>query len=299
MGFLLYLYHILWFLKHHKTGSCVKDAMKSWAAIKNGEQVRCQWCSDQGPAVRYCKNCVKLLDRQCKLFHEKIHPYQLHTTFDITVGVYDFQISNFAPIMFCEDHRHKQLDHYCSSSGILLCEECKENGDFNVDEIEQFFSLQDSIYDTKKLIQEILHTHRNFPENSEMTTMLRWIDVSLGLIHDFEDFAAVPLSQDIRRVLEQEISSSNQVFIRCSDVRDKMEGLQIEMRRKFLSNRRDANEQAIGFSHHPTELLHSIQDGENITDSHTNNESTANVPVLQEADQSQINTNSFEDLHPL
>lgn len=238
MVFYLYLYHILSFLKHHKTGTFVKNSLKAWASIKNNEQIRCQWCSDHGPAVRYCKNCVKFLDPQCELFHKKISPYQLHTTFDITAGRRDFQISDFAPIMFCEHHRHKLLDHYCSSSGILLCEECKEHGDFNVDEIRYFFSLQDSIYDTKKLIQEILHTLRNFPESSEMTTMLKWIDVSLGLIPDFDDFAAVPLSTDIRRVLEQEISSSNQVFIRCSEVRDKMEGLQIEMRRKFLSNRR-------------------------------------------------------------
>lgn len=238
MIYLLYLYHILSFLKNQKTGDIVKNALKSWAAIKNEEEVRCQWCIDRGPAVSYCKNCVKLIDRQCELFHQKISPYQLHTTFNVTAEGYDLHISNFAPRMFCEHHRQKLLNYYCSSSGNLLCEEGKENGDLNVDEIEQFFSLQDSIYDTKKLIQEILHTHRNFPEHSEMTTMLRWIDVSLGLIHNVEDFAAVPLSPDIRGILDQEISSSNKVFIRCSEVRDKMEGLQIEMRRKFLSNRR-------------------------------------------------------------
>lgn len=234
---IVFLYHVLDFLKHQKPGIIIKNALKIWVDVKTFQNIRCQWCIDKGPAIRFCKDCGKLIDLQCEVFHQKIGPYRLHSTVDLRPGGPDLQMSVFTPRKICQRHGNKPLNHYCSHFGILLCDECIENEDFNVDVIEDFFSLQDAMYDTKRLIEEILITHQYLPEHSELTTMLTWIDVAIGLIPDYEHFTEVPLSPDIQRLLDNECVSPNQVFIKCSDVHAKIVAMQRDMRVEFMSER--------------------------------------------------------------
>lgn len=279
---IVFLYHVLDFLKHQKPGIIIKNALKTWVDVKTLQNITCQWCIDKGPAIGFCKDCSKLIDRQCVKFHQKIGPYRLHSTVDIRPGGPNLQISMFSPRKTCERHGNRRLNHYCSRSGILLCDECMENEDFNVDVIEHFFSLQDAMYDSKRLIEEILNTHQYLPEHSVLTTMLTWIDVALGLIPDYEHFTEVPLSPDIQKILHHECLSSNQVFIRCSDVHAKIVAMQRDMRVEFLSGRRAVNEQqSMNHSLSTRGLSQNSQHNENVDDSQ--DENPADVGVLQGA----------------
>lgn len=228
------LYHFLLFLKDHKTGKSIKNGLIIWAAIKKNRHIRCQCCSIQGPAERYCKCCAKPIDQLCVKFHETITRYQYHSVLNIRGVGPNFRISNFAPERYCKYHRNQSIGFYCSNSGVLLCDICKENGDFNIESIEHFFALLDSLNGFKVLLEEILHARPDLPEHSELTTMVTWIAVSLGLNRDYDNFTAVPLSSDIQGILDQELNPSNQLNIRCNDVKVKIEGMARDMRLHFL-----------------------------------------------------------------
>ncbi|CAC5368516.1 unnamed protein product [Mytilus coruscus] len=307
----------------------MNNVRKIWADVTKNEDIRCEVCMDRGTAVGFCKDCARPIDRQCKHYHEKILLFHHHTTFDIRTGDQNFKISDFAPKLLCKLHINQPLAFYCSSLNELLCRECTTTCGYDVESVEQFLSLLDSLNDTKRLIEEILFTHPNLPEHTELTTMITWIDVSLKLNREYDDFTAVPLLPDLQEILGPEMSL-NQVNVKCSEVRAKIEGLKRDMRLELLSNNLEESEpheqQLIGQSLPTSELSDTIQHIENSTDSIGNNEHPVDVAYLQEAhpddpedepnsqepnqddpenednsqetNQDEIDPNSFEDLHP-
>lgn len=233
--YILCLSYICHFIRYQRLGIIIDNVRKIWANVIKNEDIRCEVCIDHGPAVGFCKDCARPIDIQCKNYHEKILLFRDHTTFDIRTGAQNFKISDFIKILLCKVHMNQPLDLYCSSLNKLLCRECTHTCGYDVESVEQFVSLLDSLNDTKKLIEVILFTHPNLPEHTELTTMITWIDVSLTLNRGYVDFTTVPLSPELQQILGPEMSL-NQVNVKCSEVRDKIEGLKRDMRSELLCN---------------------------------------------------------------
>lgn len=328
---ILCLFHICHFIRYQRLGIIIENVRKIWADVTKSEDIRCQACIDRGPAVGFCKDCARPIDRQCWIYHEKILLFHNHTTFDIRTGAQNFKISDFTPKLSCNFHMNQPLAFYCSSLNELLCRECTSTCGYDVESVEQLISLLDSLNDTKRLIEEIMITHPNLPghtEHTELTTMITWIDVSLKLNGEYHDFTDVPLSPDLQQILGPE-TSLNLVNVKCSEVCAKLEGLKRDMRLELLSNNlEEPHEQQLIYQRQnlPTsELSNTFQHIENATDSIGNDEHTdvayiqeahtddpEDVPNSQEANQDdpedednsqetnqdEINPDSFEDLHP-
>lgn len=216
--------------------------LQNWVRFNYHKECRCGLCTVKGAAVAYCRDCDKpsFLDELCLIFHQKINTYETHNPIIFRRDGCNFCISDFALRKFCENHYDTVLELYCNNCKVTFCEKCedqKHQHNYNVFSKKHLYKLLDNVHDTKRQIEVLVQTQQTLGQNEleKLTTMITWIDVSLGIEIRYSDIKDVPVPPDINRLFDNE-STTNMVFIKCEAVIEKLAKIQGDLRFAFISH---------------------------------------------------------------
>lgn len=199
-------------------------------------------CNEKGVAVGYCKDCERpwFIDRLCFTFHRKISTFESHRLIDFSKDGCNFSIRDFSPNKCCNSHKDTDLDLYCNNCKITFCKKCEDHKhvyNHNVHSITHLYTLLDNIHDTKSQMEGIIRTQKNLSacKRVQLTTMIMYIDVALGIVNTYADISDVPTPPHNERLLENE-SSANMASVKCKAVIRKLAEVQRDIFSVFTSH---------------------------------------------------------------
>ena len=136
--------------------SCYFKCPADYMAAKTASAqhfVECDQCEEK-PAQYFCKTCPGQLCKECKTEHKNRKITKNHE-------ISDFNTKNeaFSGLLYCSDHKRKQIECFCENCKIPICTECiieSHNGHAIQKLTTAYKDIQDDLQRKKEKIEEDL-----------------------------------------------------------------------------------------------------------------------------------------------